>query len=229
MQSSQELPELYRNRFEARTLARKRAIWKAICRGFLQRFVGPGDTVLDLACGYGEFINAIRAGHKIAIDLNEDSRDFVEPDVDFRLMPATSVAKLGPGTADVVFCSNFLEHLPDKSALEGLLDQVATVLKPGGRFLILGPNLRYLPGRYWDFYDHQLGLTHLSLAEALHLHGFHLDLCLDKFLPYTTKTALPTHPLLVGLYLRLPLAWRVMGRQFFLAASTGASTTMESK
>ena len=55
----------------------------------------------------------------------------------------------------MVFTSN-LQHLPDKATLELLLDQALLAMKPGGRLLILGPNLRYLPGQYWDFYDHHL-------------------------------------------------------------------------
>lgn len=218
MNSGQELSALYRNRFEQGLLKRKGDIWKVLCQRFFQRYVAPGDTVVDIACGYGEFINAIQAKKKIAIDLNADSKGFVAADVDFRLQAATEVGALGAASADVVFCSNFLEHLADKPALNTLLEQIFLVLKPGGRLLILGPNLRYLPGKYWDFYDHSLGLTHLSLSEALELKGFQIATCIDRFLPYTTKTALPTHPFFVRLYLLLPLVWKVMGRQFFLVA-----------
>ena len=42
-----------------------------------QQFVGTNDTVVDLACGYGEFINNIHAGQKIAINLNPDSREYL--------------------------------------------------------------------------------------------------------------------------------------------------------
>jgi hypothetical protein len=118
----------------------------------------------------------------------------------------------------VVFTSNFLEHLPDKAALEQLLDQVLLSLKPGGRYLIMGPNLLYLPGQYWDFYDHHLGLTHLSLCEALALRGFEIEQCVDRFLPYTTQGALPTHPALVRAYLAFPPAWKFFGKQFFIVA-----------
>ena len=91
------------------------------------------------------------------------------------------------------------------------LEQVWIALKPGGRYLILGPNLRYLNGAYWDFFDHHLGLTHLSLSEALRMQGFEIDTCIDRFLPFTTQGALPTHPLLVRAYLLAPCAWRFPG------------------
>jgi hypothetical protein len=82
----------------------------------------------------------------------------------------------------------------------------------------MGPNLRYLPGKYWDFYDHSLGLTHLSLSEALRLKGFSIDICVDRFLPYTIQSALPRHPILVKIYLKIPFVWRLLGKQFFIVA-----------
>jgi len=212
------LSALYRNRFPEEELARKTAIWKVLCQRFFHRFVKPDATVVDLACGYGEFINNIDAGEKIALDLNEDARLHLDRGVRFERVNASEVGRLLDGRADVVFTSNFLEHLADRQALEELLDQVLLALKPGGRFMVMGPNLRYLPGRYWDFYDHTLGLTHLSLSEVLELKGFRIETCVDRFLPYTTRGALPTHPALVRAYLALPAVWRFLGKQFFIAA-----------
>lgn len=216
MQSGQELADLYRIRFERDFLPRKQEIWKILCREFFQKYIKPDATVVDVACGYGEFINNIKAREKIAIDLNIDTKNQLVDVVEFHTLSATEISAIGNARADVLFTSNFLEHLPDKAALDKFLDEVWKVLKPGGRYLILGPNLRYLPGEYWDFYDHHLGLTHLSLSEALELKGFNVEKCVDKFLPYTTQGALPTHPLLVRLYLKFPIAWRALGKQFFI-------------
>jgi SAM-dependent methyltransferase len=216
--NSNNLSELYKLRFAEEQLPRKNAIWKVICNGFLQRFIRPSDTVVDVACGYGEFLNNISANRKIAVDLNPDARKFLDSATEYYQCKATSLGSVISGGADVVFTSNFLEHLPDKKTLDEFLDQVLIALKPGGKYIILGPNLRYLPGQYWDFYDHHLGLTHLSLSEALQLKGFKLALCIDRFLPFTTQGALPTHPLLVWAYLKLPPAWKVLGKQFLIVA-----------
>lgn len=217
-----ELSELYRIRFEADELPRKNAIWKEICGEFLQRFVQPTDTVVDIACGYGEFLNNIQATRKIAVDLNPDAQKHLQQGVEFHLKSATELASVVRSEADVVFTSNFLEHLPDKNVLDTFLDQVKLALKAGGRYIILGPNLKYLPGAYWDFYDHHLGLTHLSLSEALLLKGFTIERCIPRFLPYTTQGALPTHPLLVKAYLKLPMAWPLLGKQFLIVARAPA-------
>jgi SAM-dependent methyltransferase len=213
-----ELSQLYRTRFQDSDLPRKNAIWQVICRDFFQGFVRPSDTVVDVACGYGEFLNNIVAARKIAVDLNPDVANFLQPNTEFHLCPATEIGPLIDGKADIVFTSNFLEHLPDKAVLDIFLEQVFAALKPGGKYLILGPNLRFLPGQYWDFYDHHLGLTDKSLSEALQLKGFQISLCVDRFLPFTTKGKLPTHPKLVEMYLKLPLAWKLLGKQFFIVA-----------
>jgi SAM-dependent methyltransferase len=220
---SNDLSRLYRARFPEAELNRKNAIWRVICNRFLQRFIAPTDTVVDVACGYGEFLNNINAGKKIAVDLNPETRRFLAADVEFHKIPATSFAASVERGVDVVFTSNFLEHLPDKRALELFLDQVLLALKPGGTYLVLGPNLRYLPGQYWDFYEHHLGLTHLSLIEVLQMKGFRIETCIPRFLPFTTQGALTTPPFLVWVYLRLPAVWKVLGRQFFIVARKPAA------
>lgn len=216
--NSDELSSLYNIRFARNQLTRKNKIWSVICKTFLQRFIKQTDCVVDVACGYGEFINNISAQKKIAIDLNRDATAYLDPEIEFHECKATDLSSLIVGDADVIFTSNFLEHLPDKQTLEIFLDQVLIALKPGGTFLILGPNLRYLPGQYWDFYDHHLGLTHLSLKEVLQFKGFNVQVCIDRFLPFTTQGALPTHPWFVWAYLKIPLAWRILGKQFFIVA-----------
>lgn len=215
---SNDLADLYKIRFAETELPRKNAIWAVICRDFLQKFIPKDGVVVDVACGYGEFLNNIQARRKIAVDLNPDARNFLGKAVEFNLAKATDLGRIVDGEADVVFTSNFLEHLPDKKTLDDFLGQVKASLKPGGRYIILGPNLRYLPGEYWDFYDHHLGLTHLSLSEALQLNGFKVEFCVDRFLPYTTQGALPTHPWLVKLFLKFPIAWKFLGKQFFIVA-----------
>ena len=43
-----------------------------------------------------------------------------------------------------------------------------------------------------------------------------------RFLPYTTKGRLPTDHRLVRLYLRVPLAWRLLGQQTLYIAERPA-------
>lgn len=213
------LPSLYRHRFAAAERRRKDALWKVLCERFLQRYVGPTDTVVDLGAGYGEFINHIRCGTKYAVDLNEDTRWAVNEDVVFLQRKGYELTDFDDGSVDVVFASNFFEHLPSKEELLATLREIGRVLRPGGRLLVLQPNIRYAYREYWDFFDHHLPLSHESLAEALELTGFTIVEQRPRFLPYTTKVRLPQHPLLLLIYLRLsPLQW-LFGKQMFVVAA----------
>jgi hypothetical protein len=82
----------------------------------------------------------------------------------------------------------------------------------------MGPNIRCLHGRYWDFWDHHLALSDLSLAEGLGVHGFDVERRIARFLPYTMVGA-PRFPMFfLRAYLRCPMAWGVLGRQFLIVA-----------
>src|SRR5262249_10982336 len=128
------LDVLYRHRFQEEDLPKKRAIWSVLCREFFQSHVDPTDVILDLACGYGEFINNIRSRTKHAADLNPDTPRFLDPDVIFHATDAAHLRDIADDSIDVVFASNFLEHLPDKAALSSVFAEVLRVLRPNGRF-----------------------------------------------------------------------------------------------
>jgi ubiquinone/menaquinone biosynthesis C-methylase UbiE len=218
---SQDLDVLYQARFDSEDLEKKARIWKVLCSGYFQKFVRPQDTVLDLACGTGEFINNIHAAGRIGVDLRTESEAAVHPDVRFLMASATDLSALDDASVDCVFTSNFLEHLPTKDDMLKVLSGVHRILRPGGRFLIMGPNIRYVPGAYWDFFDHHLPLTERSVAEALLLSGFCIERVIDRFLPYSTKSRFPQAPWLVALYLKTPIVWTILGKQFFVVGRRG--------
>jgi len=82
----------------------------------------------------------------------------------------------------------------------------------------MGPNIKYLPGRYWDFWDHYLPLTEQSLREVLEVAGFEVESCIAKFIPYQMVRRKPAPLLLVRLYLKLPWTWHFFGQQFLVIA-----------
>jgi SAM-dependent methyltransferase len=208
---------MYEVRFGA-DLEYRRKIWAVLVADWFGQYAGPDDVILDVGSGYGEFINTIRGRAKYAIDLNPDARRFLDPEVTLLPQSAAAPWPLADRSLDLVFTSNFFEHLPDKAALAATLDEVARCLRPGGRLVALGPNIKYLHGAYWDFWDHYIPLTEAALAEALIVRGFEIRVCLGKFLPYTMATG-PRYPLaFLRAYLRFPLAWRLFGRQFLVVA-----------
>ena len=219
MKDSGELEQLYQQRFPEQELAQKHAIWKVLCSDFFQRYVQPTDTVVDIGAGYCEFINNIRAGKKIAVDLNPDVQRFATADVRVINESCTAIAQLAADSVDVVFMSNFLEHLPSKQMVLDTFREAWRILRDGGRIIVLQPNIRFLPGEYWDFFDHHTPLTDRSLVEGLQLAGFEPSVVHPRFLPYTTKSRLPKAAFLVRMYLHLPLAWRLFGKQALVVAT----------
>ena len=213
-----ELEKLYRHRFNEAELPAKLAIWKVLCADFFSRYVKPTDVVVDIGAGYCEFINNISAGRKIAVDLNPRVHEFAAAGVEVRNESCTQLVSMPDASADVVFMSNFLEHLPSKQMVVDTLAESKRILRQGGSLLILQPNVRLLPGAYWDFIDHHTPLTERSLVEAIISLDMRPTTVIARFLPYTTKSVLPQSPFLVRWYLRVPLAWRLLGKQSFIAA-----------
>jgi SAM-dependent methyltransferase len=212
-----DLPTLYSNRFGDEDVARRAGVWKEICR-YLERFVPVDARVLDIACDRGGFIGNIRAAERWAVDIRDVS-SYLPPDIKFRQADGLSLAALLPNTYfDLVFMSNYLEHLPSTDAVVEQLRVVQALLRPGGCVLILQPNIRLVGGAYWDFIDHRTALTERTLTEAAAAAGLVTRRIVTRFLPYTTKGKWPLHPSLVRAYLALPIAWRFLGRQtLFLA------------
>jgi hypothetical protein len=83
----------------------------------------------------------------------------------------------------------------------------------GGRLIVLQPNIKLVGPAYWDFIDHRVPLTEDSLVEAATFAGLRTLRVIPRFLPYSVKSRLPKHPLLVRAYFAVPPAWLVLGKQ----------------
>jgi SAM-dependent methyltransferase len=114
--------------------------------------VGPGDTVLDLGCGFGRhaFEAARRGAAVVALDAAADEvaqvRATLGAMVDAGELaadhPATAVQgdalslPFADGTFDRVIASEVLEHIPDDTAA---MRELARVLRPGGTMAVTVP------------------------------------------------------------------------------------------
>ena len=214
--SPSDLKQIYRKRFAGQDEHRQR-VWRVLV-AYFARWIPKNATVLDLGCGYCEFINQVEAAKKYAMDLNPDVANRAAPGVQILQANCSEIWAIPAETLDGVFTSNFFEHLPTKAGLERTLIEAHRCLKRGGRLIALGPNIKYLPGEYWDFFDHYLPLTELSLAEVLEKCGFQVEARIGRFLPYTMSHG-PKYPIwCLRAYLAFPLMWRFFGRQFLVVA-----------
>ena len=113
----------------------------------------------------------------------------------------------------MIFISNFLEHIKEKEIIIIIMDSIYKVLKPDGKVIILQPNIKYCYKQYWDFFDHHTPISDSSLKELLLLTGFEIEKIIPRFLPFSTKQNLPKHPFFVWIYLKIPILWKVFGKQ----------------
>jgi SAM-dependent methyltransferase len=144
----------------------------------------PGERVLDLGCGAGRFLAALRdagadpVGVEIAEAAAARARANV-PGADVRVLERDGSLPLGHGEVDLVWCSEVLEHIPD---VGHALLEVRRVLKGGGRVLLTVPYHGRLQAaaialtRFDAHFDplgqHVRFFTRTSLAAALEHAGF---------------------------------------------------------
>lgn len=214
---------LYDVRFSDDDRNRKASVWQALVARFFQPWVSTDGVVLDLGCGFGEFSNNIRAARRIAVDVSGEAASHLDPDIEFRAGDISDLGWIEDATVDAVFTSNVLEHLQDRDHVVGAIREARRVLKPGGVFIAMGPNIRFLPGTYWDFWDHVVPISDRSITELLGTLGFEIVTLIPRFLPYTTKGKLPVSGVLVSIYLKLRILWPLFGRQFLVRARKPAA------
>lgn len=214
--SPEDLKQLYRARFAERSTYRQK-VWNVLSRYF-SRWIRKDSVVLDLGCGWCEFINSADCRVKYGMDLNPDAKSYANQDVIVLEQDCSAAWDVTSESLDVVFTSNFLEHVPAKSSLEATLREAFRALKPEGRFIAMGPNIKHVAGAYWDFFDHYLALTELSLGEVLGKCGFQIEARHAQFLPYTMSHGRQYPVWMLRLYLTMPFLWRLAGGQFLVIA-----------
>ena len=194
--------DYYRSRFVYEP--GREAIWKEIA-GYLQRFIPENATVIDLGAGYCDFINQIKAKERYAVDVNPSLGEYVQEGV----TPITGKAEEMLGrfrdkSVTTVFSSNLLEHL-EWPEIKSVASQVRRVLVNKGRWIIIQPNFKYACRDYFDDYTHRTIFSEISLSNYLESEGFFPELKVARFLPLSFHSRLPKNPLMVKIYLRLPV------------------------
>jgi SAM-dependent methyltransferase len=193
-----------------------RAVVWGVVAEYLSPWIAPGDAVLEIGAAYCHWINAVRAARRVALDRWAELPRFAAAGVEARVMDAADLRTLGAAQFDVVLASNVLEHFAPEAAAD-LAGDIAAVLKPGGRLIVIQPNFRYAYRHYFDDYTHRSVFTHVSLPGMLRTRGFEIERCEPRFLPYSMRdTRWPIRPWWVRAYLRSPV--RPLAGQMLIVA-----------
>lgn len=206
------------NDYHATRLAfdeRRSVTWKALWRHFFSRRVQPDDCVLDLGCGYGDFINNVVARRRLAVDSWADMPRHMAPGVEPHVGTAWDLGWIEDGAVNLAFASNLFEHLT-KDEIARTLELLARKMAPDGRLTLLQPNYRYAYREYFDDFTHVTVFSHTSLTDFLESLGWRVVEQRPRFLPLTVKSRLPVSEWLIALYLALPI--KPMAKQMLITA-----------
>lgn len=205
---------LYQYRFKDVDVESKEAVWSEIS-SYIWGIAKKPKRVLDPAAGMGEFIKTIPAEEKWVVDLEDYCQWDRVKNVKF-LKGSIFDVELPQKYFDCIFVSNFLEHLNNVGEIQVLLNKLRESLAPNGVLIVMGPNFKYCFKEYFDFADHIIPLTDMSIKEHLISAGFNDISGVAKFLPYSFKSILPANRMLTKIYLLIPLAWKLLGKQFLI-------------
>lgn len=213
-----DLAKIYNKRFNAKELENKKRLWNTLIQHFLKKYINYDSTVVDIGAGTCEFINQIVCKRKIAVDLNPTVKSYAADNVEVLISRADNIIGLKDNEVNIVFVSNFFEHLESRQELLKVITEIRRVLKPGDRVLVIQPNIKYAYREYWDFCDHYLPLSDKGMIEFFCSNGFEIVTSIPRFLPFSTKTPLSKYVFLFKIYIHLSILWHIFGKQFFLVA-----------
>jgi SAM-dependent methyltransferase len=118
---------------------------------YVSMFEGCGD-VLDVACGRGEFLQAL--GRGVGVDIEEAMVDAARKSgIDVEQGDAFPYLTRHPESFDGVFSAHFIEHLAYEQAAD-LIAKAYAALRPGGVVVLVTPNAASIPTLqrhfWWD-------------------------------------------------------------------------------
>ena len=130
MKEPQKLSKIYEKRFNGFELYRRK-VWKVLVSNYFSKWITKNSHILDLGCGYGEFINQIECSFRYAMDLNPKTKDLLDTNIKFIEQDCSKPWSIKPKSLDLVFTSNFFEHLPNKKKLDQTISEIQNSLKSG--------------------------------------------------------------------------------------------------
>jgi len=198
---------------------KRHVVWEEICRFLNKSHISPADRVLELGCGYGDFIGNIKACAKTGIELSAAMTEHVARYGAVELLTGDAsslLPTLEEDSFDTVFASNYFEHFAQDDIVAQLAE-IRRILRPEGKLIAMQPNFRLCAANYFDDYTHKSVFSDVSFADFLAVNGFAPVTRHARFLPFSFKSRLPVSRLLVRGYLNSPL--KPLAGQFLVVAT----------
>ncbi|MEL6255831.1 MAG: class I SAM-dependent methyltransferase [Bacteroidota bacterium] len=135
-----------------------------------------GGNILDIGCGTGEFLGAMKeAGWKVqGLEPDPGARKQAQKNQAISVSPSEELFNLKDGDYDVISMWHVLEHVHQ---LHEYFEKIRALLKPGGLLIIAVPNYQSLDakvyGEHWAAYDVPRHLYHFSARSMKELFKFH--------------------------------------------------------
>lgn len=137
----------------------------------------PCRRILDLGCGTGATVEAVRAARALdwagGAELDREAAATARARLDRvwegDVADAAFAAEIPEGSLDAILCLDILEHLPWPWAL---VDRLAPLLRPGGRLIVSVPNIRHWRFVWRLFFRGDFRYTDAGLLDRTHLRFF---------------------------------------------------------
>ncbi len=145
-----------------------------------------GKEVMEIGAGIGNLTRLLAPRRKRYVAMDIDAEHLARLTTRFHHRPNLQVSKCDlanpedfvpyAGSMDSVICLNVLEHVEDDRTG---LDNIYSVLKPGGRAIILVPHGQEIFGTLDTVLGHYRRYSHAELQKKMSAAGFRVDQILD--------------------------------------------------
>ncbi len=112
----------------------------------IMKYLVGSDMVVDLGCGSGQVLDSLTSRYKVRLGLDMSNRMLQPKDerqVKWKFIEANLNERfpLEDGCADMVMANQVIEHITEPYHFA---QEAFRILRPGGRFMVTTPNIRYL-------------------------------------------------------------------------------------
>ena len=125
--SEQNLTKIYEKRFSGFEQYRVK-VWEILISKFFSKWINSEDHILDLGCGYGEFINQVDVAIRHGMDLNPKTKKMLDDNINFHQQDC-SQTQYQRRFVRFGIHQQLFEHLPNKESLDRTVGEIKKALK----------------------------------------------------------------------------------------------------